>query len=152
MIIVVCRDDPGLLDLAKRQSKEQLAVFGRTYQVFSMVPAVGVDQDIFLLAHGTKSDGEDRNPVIGGEQDDFYLNAVQLWEDFASAIPTGYRGNVYVSACQSANQPRGGHSFIEVLAAQIRGKLTSWPGRVYGQRGDVAGPIPQPGDRSWVAA
>lgn len=148
MILVVCTDDPALVGQAQAQSLAHPGVFGQTYQVFTAVPNLGLNENLFVIAHGAYR-GDDNNPVIGDHNAAFYVNAVELWENIQGIVPGHYTGSVYISACESGDHVRGSFSFAEVFSAQLRGHRAD-AGYAYGQNGAVVGPIPNPDDPSWV--
>ncbi|MEZ5088313.1 MAG: hypothetical protein R2719_00565 [Micropruina sp.] len=94
MIIVVCRDDPGLVAIANLSRQGNPGVFGAVHQVFgNQIPQLGVNENLFLISHGVK-DGDDGNPTIGGAADDFWVNAVQLFDALVAGnlFPPATRG------------------------------------------------------------
>lgn len=150
MILVVCTDDPMLMDIAAQASVGNHAVFGAPYQVFAgVVPQLGVAENLFILAHGAK-EGDDGNPVIGDRNNALFLNAVQLYQQTELLFPRGYRGGVYVSACESYDPGVNSLSFAEMLVNVMQADHGAV--RVYGHRGGVAGPLPVPESRTWDQA
>jgi len=152
MIIVVCKDDPALLDVARDQADNDPAEFGAFYEVFKdQIDPLQQGENLFVSAHGAYK-GDDGNPVIGDSAKDFFVNAVEFYEnlDGGSIFPDGYEGKVYISACESSNNPRGAFSFAEVFKAQIQGKYPKT--KVFGQKGSVGLNIPRSDARGWDQA
>lgn len=149
MILVVCTDDPDLEAIAHASAKAHPNVFGKVHRVFTEVPQLARDEALFIIAHGAK-DGDDGNPVIGDERQDFFVNAVELYENLKSIFPKGYRGSVYIDACESADHKRGAFSFAEVFKAQIQEDHGGV--RVFARHGTVDGLIPLPGSPGWEEA
>lgn len=152
MIIVVCRDDPGLVAIANLSRQGNPGVFGAVHQVFgNQIPQLGVNENLFLISHGVK-DGDDGNPTIGGAADDFWVNAVQLFDALVAGnlFPPGYAGSVFIDACEASDHDDDTFSFAEVFKAQIQG----WFGtvRVFGRSGAVGGLIPLPNANGWREA
>jgi hypothetical protein len=149
MVIIVCTDDATLRQTAVQQAQANQATYGQCYQPFTTIPSLGVNENLFITAHGAR-DGDDGNPVIGDENNAMYFNAVMLWEALEGIFPRGYRGSVYISACESSN-PKASLSFAEVFRAQLHGARRQ-AGRVYGQKGSVGMNIPGPNDPDWTQA
>ena len=152
MIIVVCRDDPGLVAIANLSRQGNPGVFGAVHQVFgNQIPQLGVNENLFLISHGVK-DGDDGNPTIGGAADDFWVNAVQLFDALVAGnlFPPGYAGSVFIDACEASDHDDDTFSFAEVFRAPIQGRHGQV--RVYGRSGTAAGLIPLPGSPGWRQA
>lgn len=150
MIIVVCTDDPQLIKTAEATAKSAPNVFGKVYQVFgTTIPKLGADENLFLLAHGAKK-GDDNNPVIGSEKNVFYVNAVDLYRNISGLFPQLYKANIYVDACESADNNAFTFSFAEALKTQVQAHHKKT--RVFGRNGSVNGLVPQPGARAWREA
>ncbi|HEY2767076.1 MAG TPA: hypothetical protein VGI76_02395 [Solirubrobacteraceae bacterium] len=159
MVIVVCRDDRQLVGLAQTSSANH--GFGGVFKLDTpqgQVPPLGAGEDLFIIAHGAVTDpSQPGNAMIGNQKAGGYgYNAVDLFARLVKLgiFPQGYRGDVYISACYSADwlttRNDAGFSFIEVFTAQIDSKICGYKGRVYGHRGEVEGEIPPPGDQSWI--
>jgi hypothetical protein len=147
MILCVCNDDDeGTYRIAQRSSSEHHETFGRVHRIGARrIPALRENEDLFVIAHGAKR-GDDRNPVIGDKSGPLYFNAVDFYAKIESLFPEGYSGNIYFSACESADQGVD-FSFAQAFKTQNQ------PGRpgvkhVFGQKGDVEGEIPLPGDKT----
>ena len=150
MIIVVCTDDNNLLTTAQQQSAGNIAVYGNCFHAFNdQIPQLGANENVFITAHGA-SRGDDGNPVIGDSNNAFYVNAVDLWTNISGIFPANYIGNVYISACESANS-NNGLSFAEVFKGQIQDAIST-AGNVFAQRGTVDLTIPLPTDNGWEQA
>lgn len=158
VVIVVCRDDPELVVTAKDS-----AAANRFGSVFKLddggpIPALQAKEDLFIIAHGAVTDkNEPGNAMIGDQRDGGYgYNAVDLFARLVALriFPAGYQGNVYVSACYSADwlttYKDAGFSFIEAFRTQIESKIFGYKGCVYGHKGAIDGDIPQRDDPSWV--
>jgi hypothetical protein len=139
MILVVCTDDNKLVQKARSEAQRNPGTFGAVYIVFEQVPPLQTGENLFITAHGAKR-GDDGNPVIGDKSKAFYVNAVDLYRNLQSIFPAQYAGNVYISACESADNVPGSFSFAEVFKAQIGVKHGRT--RVYGQTGAVGLEIP----------
>lgn len=150
MILVLCFDDPALVNAANQAAHQSPGVFGVVRSGFANLPQLGVAENLFITAHGAKI-GDDNNPVIGDQQADFWVNAVDLLFNIGRIFPRAYRGDVYISACESANNARGSFSFAEVFRAQLQSARLN-AGHVYGQLGAAGLGIPLPGSREWVQA
>jgi hypothetical protein len=150
MIIIVCTDDPGLTNIAQQSIVAHPGVFGNFYQIYTNpIPQIGAAENLFIIAHGAYN-GDDNNPVIGDQANAFYVNAVELWENIQNIFPHGYQGNVYIDACESADNDAQTFSFAEVFLTQIQAMFGTT--QVYGRNGTVGGQIPVPGDPTWVQA
>ena len=152
MIIIVCTDDPKLVDIAAESVLKEPEVFRSYYKIFhSAIPPLDVEEDLFIIAHGAFQ-GDEGRPVIGDRDGDrdFYLNGAQCFINIHSLIPPGYKGRVFVDACQSATDSRKIDSFITTL--QIQFLLNSLKALVYGINGDSSGLIPLPDDSKWRLA
>ena len=154
MILAVCTDDDqGTLHVGQAQSAAAYQVYGDCHAVFGTpVPRLGVSENLFVIAHGAAI-GDDGGPVIGDRDGAraFWLNPAGLWEHIKHIFPDGYYGNVYASACESADTPNGTCSFTELFMSLLREHRPN-SGTVYGQRGAVHGNIPLPTSASWVPA
>jgi hypothetical protein len=153
MILSVCRDDlRNTWDVARESLDAHPDVFHRAHLVFeSEVPALGVNEDLFVIAHGA-SIGDEGKPVIGDHHDALYLDAPTFWENVKGIFPEGYQASVYVFACESADPGPGlDFSFAEMLAVYVKADR-SVNCRVYGRKGGVGGRIPLPDDDFWIAA
>lgn len=150
MIIIVCTDDPKLVTIAEGSLSQDPSVFFSIYQVFHQsIPMLGVAEDLFMIAHGA-FDGDAGQPVIGDEKQAFYLNGDQCFLNIAPIIPAGYRGRVYVDACESADETSRMDSFISRLQALFL--VNGLQVKVFGVNGKNTGLIPTPGDSKWVPA
>ncbi len=152
MILVVCTDDDELRNVARNQSENDPAEFGAFYQVFKdRIDPLGQGENLFVSAHGAYK-GDDGNPVIGDKGADFYVNAVDFYRNLKEepVFPDGYKGNVYISACESSDIPRGAFSFAEVFKAQLQADHPNT--RVFGQKGGVGLNIPRSNDTGWEEA
>ncbi|EPF6108654.1 hypothetical protein R2970_001108 [Enterobacter cloacae] len=152
MIIVVCTDDPELVEIAAESVLNEPEVFLSYYKIFhSAIPPLGFEEDLFIIAHGAFQ-GDEGRPVIGDRDGDrdFYLNGEQCFINIRSLIPPGYKGKVYVDACQSATDSQKIDSFITTL--QVQFLLNSLNTHVYGINGDSSGLIPLPDDPKWRPA
>ncbi|MGK0735382.1 hypothetical protein ACSFCX_07720 [Yokenella regensburgei] len=150
MIIVVCTDDPKLFTIAKNSLSQDPIVFFSVYQVFrGRIPVLGVAEDLFMIAHGV-FEGDEGQPVIGDEKQAFYLNGDQCFLNIAPIIPAGYRGRVFVDACESADETSHMDSFISRL--QVQFLVNGMEVKVFGVNGKNSGLIPTPGDSKWVPA
>lgn len=152
MIIVVCTDDDELYEAARRDAANFPEIYGEVYTVFDQnLPELGPEENLFISAHGTEL-GDDGNAVIGSEANDFYINAVDFWENIKDIFPDMYSGNVLVDACNSADWGGGGDipSFASALQTQI-GEVYGGA-EVFGRTGEpnMLDPIPMPGDGAWV--
>lgn len=149
MIIVACTDDPNLVEIAQKSSQKYPAVFGKYYKVFdTVIPQIDRGEDLFVIAHGVYN-GDEGRPVIGDRQRDFYLNAEDLYLNLKTHFPQGYKGNIFIDACESADY-NNTVSFIEILKTFINdGGLKS---RVFGREGCSSGLISLPTDRGWIEA
>lgn len=151
MIIVVCTDDPGLVAIARECTRINAPVYGNNYKIFhNVIPPLTQYENLFVIAHGAFR-GDDGNPVIGDQEAAFYVNGVALYENLAPIIPANYRGNVYVDACESANNNAYTISFCEAFKSQIQPSRNPAP-RVYGRNGTVGGLIPLPDAPGWREA
>jgi len=149
MIIIVCTDDPQLVQIAQNSSQQNPGVFGNYFQVFNPIPQLGQGEDLFIVAHGAY-EGDDGNPVIGDENLAFYVNAVELWENIQTIFPQYYNGNVYIDACEAADHDENTFSFSEVFNTQIQAMFGAT--QVFGRNGAVAGAIPLPTSAGWQLA
>ncbi len=152
MIIVVCTDDPSLVQIANASWQVNQAVFGSVHQVFgNQIPQLQPTESLFLIAHGVM-EGDDNNPVIGDRRKAFYVNAPELFQGLqaASVFPPGYTGTVYIDACEAADNSTVAHSFMEAFLAVIQDKYGQV--RVYGRVGVANGLIPLPGADGWQQA
>ncbi|MBZ6377819.1 hypothetical protein B5C34_02960 [Pacificimonas flava] len=149
MIIAVCTDDPMIENVAREASQSNHATFGDWHRVFDdPLPDLGKDEDLFIVAHGAAF-GDENQPVIGSEANDFYLTARDLNSNL-HIFPEGYSGGVYVSACESAAPGANGLSFVQSYMRIIGPSfpnMTAW-----GHRQSLGGPLPPPGDSSWTQA
>jgi len=150
MIIVVCTDDPKLTKIAEASARSAPNVFGNVYRVFGKsIPRLGADEHLFLVAHGAKK-GDDNNPVIGSKTNAFYVNAVDLYKNISGLFPAGYQANIYVDACESADNDDSTFSFTEALKTQVR--VNHGKTRLFGRNGAVSGLVPQPAAKGWQEA
>src|SRR3569832_1774600 len=150
MIIVVCTDDPSLIQIAQESIIANPGIFGNLYQIYQgLIPQLGVNENLFVIAHGAYQ-GDDGNPVIGSEANAFYVNAVDFYTNISNLIPAGYNGNVYIDACEAANHNASTFSFIEVFQTQIQ--VDHGNVRVFGRNGKVGGMIPLPNSSGWTQA
>lgn len=151
MILVVCTDDPGLIAIARECTRLNQPVYGQTHQIFrGQLPALGQNENLFIIAHGAFR-GDGNNPVIGDEQEAFYVNGVELYVNLSPIIPPNYRGRVYIDACESATNNAYTFSFSEVFKSQIQPNRNPAP-RVFGRNGTVGGLIPLPDANGWREA
>ncbi|MEH6517815.1 MAG: hypothetical protein V7742_14110 [Halioglobus sp.] len=150
MLIAVCTDDPMVEDICKAAAMSDPDVFGdRWFRVYAdVIPDLGAQEDLFIVAHGAAIGDEDL-PIIGSKHNAFYLSARDLRANL-QGFPSGYAGNVYIYACQSALAGQAERSFVQNYLADM---TPSYPGiSVYGQTGSPGGPLPLPTDDSWVRA
>lgn len=147
MIIAVCTDDNKIFKIAEKDSRSNPETYGKTYKVFdAKIPLLGLDENLFVTAHGAK-DGDENQPVIGDAAKAFWVSGEELWVNSKNIFPAGYRGGVYISACESADgNSELSFSFTENFKAQSR--LPD----VFGQRGPVGYEVPPPDDNGWVRA
>ncbi|GAA0696378.1 hypothetical protein GCM10008904_00320 [Paraclostridium ghonii] len=152
MILVVCLDDPKLLKKAEKQSSQDRIMFGDCHVLKfrgSLPPKLGISENLFVTAHGS-CDWEAKNAVIGDRGNTtYYFNGVDFYNRIKNIFPTDYRGNVYISACESADYPWDCFSFIEVFKSQID---VDYNVSVYGQKGKVGYAIPYPNASIWIEA
>lgn len=149
MIIAICTDDAEVNRVARNAAASAPAIFGAHFDIYAQnIPDLGVDEDLFIVAHGVAV-GDENSPVIGSEANDFYLTARDLNSNL-HIFPNGYRGNIYISACESALAGEGGTSFIEEFSAIFQQSFAR--SLVFGHIGAIRGALPQPGDRSWLQA
>ncbi|MDP2713859.1 hypothetical protein [Rheinheimera sp.] len=149
MIIIVCTDDQKLVDIAQISSSNNPQIFGNTYRIFNQIPRLLPGENLFVIAHGAYN-GDDNNPVIGDRKNDFYVNAVDFFDNIKSIFPNGYTGSVYIDACESADHTEETMSFAEVFLTQIQ--VYHGQTRVFGRKGKNSGLIPLPADLSWGQA
>lgn len=152
MIIIACTDDPGLVDIARQSILNDPDTFISYYKVFHRaIPALGLDEDLFIIAHGAFQ-GDEGRPVIGDADADraFYLDGQQCYVNIQSIFPSGYSGKVYVDACESADSSKKIDSFITTLQNQFLLNAQNTP--VFGINGTSSGLIPLPDDPKWRAA
>jgi hypothetical protein len=150
MLIVLAQDDTRLLPLARGAAAAHPAIYGAVYMAFQdRIPSLRHDEDLFIVAHGAK-DGDDNNPVIGDAREGHYVNAPELYENLQGIFPRGYRGRVFVYACESALAGGGSFSFAEALRNVLQADHGG--ARVFGRR-DHPGPrILTPDAPGWVEA
>lgn len=152
MILVVCTDDAKLLNEAIRQSSQYTRIFGKCYKLKfegNLPPKLDVSENLFVTAHGSYK-WEMENSVIGDKEDtNYYFNGVKFYDRINNLFPENYNGNVYISACESADHLFNFFSFIEVLKSQID---VDYNVSVYGQKGEVGYTIPYPKDSIWIKA
>jgi hypothetical protein len=154
MVIVVCKDDPELLVIALRSAAAN--GLGSVFQLDAdQIPKLQSGENLFVIAHGDVTDPtQPGNAMIGDERAGGYgYNGVDLFARLSGIFPQGYRGNVYFSACYTADwlttDTDAGFSFIETFKTQIAVASFGFLGRIYGNRGEVRGNIPPPADRRW---
>ncbi len=147
MIIVACTDDDSIFEQAEKQSGSEPAIYGATYKVFDdAIPMLGKSENLFVTAHGAK-DGDEDQPVIGDAAKAFWVSGKELWLNAKGIFPVGYSGDVFISACESADRNKNSSfSFTQ----EFKG-LSGLP-EVYGQRGPVGLEVPPPDDLQWVKA
>jgi hypothetical protein len=154
MILAVCRDDTnGTLRIGQQQSSDSHQVFGNCYGIFGgTLPRLGAHENLFIIAHGAVT-SDNGGPVIGDRDGNspFYWSPAELWVGIQSIFPPDYRGNVYVSACNTADSTNGTCSFTELFESAMKHARPA-AGRVYGHRGPIRGKIPLPNSSSWVPA
>lgn len=145
MIIAACNDDQMVLDIASAASA---ATFGKWYKIFaSSIPDLGIDENLYIIAHGAAV-GDEGQPVIGDKADAFYLTGRDLNSNL-HIFPSGYRGGVFIYACESAKSGTTA-SFVGDFLGVIH---PSYPAiTVFGQTGKPSGPLPGPSDSSWTKA
>ncbi|MHB8531958.1 MAG: hypothetical protein ACYDC2_04480 [Solirubrobacteraceae bacterium] len=149
MIVAVCTDDDALVACAQEAAQQQPVVFGRCYRVFDrQIPVLGLEEPLFISAHGAYR-GDENNPVIGDRDADLYLDGVTALRELRRLFPVGYRGSVYISACEAADHSNDDFSFAEVFKAQLQGALPQ-AGPVYAQQGVVGLRVPPPNDPAWI--
>lgn len=150
MILIVCTDDPALVNVARHSSNGNLPIFGDYFQIYNQqIPTLHADENLFIIAHGAYN-GDDGNPVIGDQRNAFYVNAADLELNIRSILPESFRGNVFVDACESADHDESTVSFIEMLSAVLHDRYPRL--EVYGRNGTANGLIPLPGNPSWIRA
>lgn len=149
MIIIVCTDDAQLISIAQASIKKYPQVFGDAYLIYKdTIPSLEKNENLFVIAHGAFNDASG-NPVIGDKQKDFYVNGIEFWTNIHTIFPSGYSGNVYIDACESADHDGEVFSFIEVFHSQFNVKFN---GKVYGKNGATSGLISLPSDSAWKPA
>jgi hypothetical protein len=149
MIIAMCTDDPEVYDVAIEAELNAPEIFGQAFDAFSEdIPMLAPDENLFIVAHGINF-GDEGSPVIGSKKNDFYLTPRDLNTNL-HVFPLGYRGNVYVSACWSADPGHDGESFVDQFYTTFQ---RSFPhSQVFGHLGKLGGALPPPGDNLWVHA
>ena len=150
MIIILSQDDlVQLRAIAQASVQQNPGVFGDIYPIGSPIPPLGLNENLFVIAHGAFDDASG-NPVIGDENEGYILDGLELWDNLQGIFPQNYTGNVYIDACESADHNNEVFSFIEVFYSQTDIHLPNTS--VFGVNGDSAGTIDLPGDPSWVQA
>lgn len=150
MIIAVCTDDAEILQVAQRASAQNPGAFGNAYRVFGQnIPNVGLNEDLFIVAHGARNDPAAHEPVIGNADagDATWLSAQNLVDNLRDIIPRGYDGSVYISACEVTQGGIAEFSFVELLPRPLR-NLAGNEVVVFGDS-NAAGDLPLPGDARW---
>lgn len=151
MIIVICRDDPKIIAAANSASQRNSAVFGGVYIIFEdQIPTLGINEDLFIIAHGAKDDSAAKEPVIGDENGNspIWVSANDLVANLKTVIPKNYTGNVYLSACEVIVDGTAEVSFAQLLLRPLR-NLAGRDVTVYGDN-DPAGALPPPADARWT--
>lgn len=150
MIIIVCTDDPRLVRIADASIRKAPKIYGLRHQIFrNELPKLSRDEDLFIIAHGAFQ-GDEGQPVIGDHTAAFYLSGDQCYLNMATVFPEGYKGRVFVDACQSADDSPDIDSFITTLQTQFL--VNEQNVQVYGINGASSGLIPLPEDPKWVPA
>ncbi|TQI82337.1 hypothetical protein FHU10_2694 [Serratia fonticola] len=148
MILIVCTDDDSLVTIANRSIIKNPLTFGLHYQVFQeLLPPLAKYENLFIIAHGAFL-GDNGMPVIGDQEEDFYLNGSTLYQSIAAIIPGDYQGNVYIDACESADNTEEMLSFAETFYVYFRDKHKD--SHVFGVNGCSSGLIPLPDDPKWI--
>jgi hypothetical protein len=151
MILVVCTDDPKLMTVAQKSAQKNPKIFGNVYQAFKdKVPAIGANENLFVIAHGAFKDAKTGGPVIGDKEQDFIVDGAELWENIKGIFPENYKANIYIDACESADKDEYVISFIELFFTRINIQLNT--SMVYGRNGTSSGLIAVPTDKGWVSA
>ncbi|MFI8417202.1 hypothetical protein ACQKDS_12235 [Serratia sp. NPDC078593] len=150
MILVVCTDDSNLISVANRSILKYPLVYGQRYQVFhDDLPMLKADENLFIIAHGAFL-GDNGLPVIGdGDTNrDFYINGNTLYQSLASKFPPDYVGNVYIDACESADNTEEMLSFAETFYVYFA--VDHQNSGVFGINGASSGLIPLPDNPKWI--
>ncbi|WP_431224955.1 hypothetical protein ACQ86O_09060 [Serratia sp. L9] len=148
MILIVCTDDENLIAVANRSIIKSPLVFGSRYQVFhDVLPALSVDENLFIIAHGAFL-GDNGLPVIGDKAAAFYLNGNTLYQSITAIIPDHYQGDIYIDACESADNTEEMLSFAETFYVYFHDEHKD--SHVFGVNGSSSGLIPIPGDPKWI--
>ncbi|WP_282062878.1 hypothetical protein [Bacillus pumilus] len=143
MILVVCNDDPILLKKAQKQSNQDHEIFGDSFQINHYIPKLSIEENLFVTAHGAEK-WESNNSVIGDKDGPLYYNGVDFYEGIKKIFPQNYKGNVYVSTCESADHHLENFSFTETFRNVM---AVDYPQvEVFGHLGDVNIDIPYPSD------
>ena len=148
MIIVVCTDDPGLIGIARASERNNSKAFGVVHRVFDkVISQLKPDENLFIIAHGAFEGDEDK-PVIGDKVHDFFLPAGALFESIRHLFPPGYKGRIFIDACESAKDDEATMSFAELfyyLCAFDHLKTS-----VSGRNGLASGLIATADDMGWT--
>lgn len=153
MILIACTDDGSLNHIASDSILANPLVFNRRYRAFrDVVPMLGAQENLFILAHGAFQSPDDGRPVIGDqdEQRAFCMDGRTCYYNILSIIPANYAGGIYVDACFSANNSPDIDSFITTLQQQFLNNGLNIA--VYGVNGESSGLIVPPGDPKWIRA
>ncbi|GAB2950979.1 hypothetical protein [Hafnia psychrotolerans] len=148
MILIVCTDDPSLEQIARDTLDSNPIIYKSSYKIFqSQLRQLGQGEDLFVIAHGAFH-GDNDLPVIGDEAKAFYVNGDTLYLNIKGIFPEGYKANVYIDACESANTSATLLSFTTMFYLDFHPDFSA--SKVYGITGVSDGLIPPPGDSTWV--
>jgi hypothetical protein len=140
MIITFCQDDWQLVALAYRQGEIQEDIFGIPYCYLPEAPNLPnaeIDENIFVSAHGNAYEIGNRGKGLG-------LSPYKLADYLYDWIfPKGYKGGVYISACDSAPQ------YVNNMKEFFVGQNLAVD--VYGMIGSIPKLIARPDNDDWVA-
>jgi hypothetical protein len=150
MIIILAPSDATIIATARLQSFNFPETYGAVYIMGrDQVPLAGETENVFFSGHALVN-GSTGGPEIGEENGDLAMSGLELWENFKRVFPDQYQGDVFVDACESADNDTDMFSLIEQFRSQSDLNLDSTA--VYGRTGSPAAgdPIPPPGDEAWV--
>jgi hypothetical protein len=155
MIVIVCTDDQQLVQVATAANQSNPNVFGTVHAVYNhQIPTLGVNENLFIIAHGASVGQHGEPPEIGDQRHAFGVTGSDLWANIKPIFPPNYAGAVYVDACYSADTDQGVASFISSFQATLRQYGTGMKNVVvWGRNGLSSGAIEVPGPHShWVQA
>lgn len=147
MIIVVCNDDPAVLQIAQYSSQQNPAL-GQVYHYPTLAPLAD-GEDLFIIGHGVKK-GAHGNPDIGDlAMNGLSLDAVQLYGKLVAGkvFKNWTTGRVFILACESLEFKYDSFSFAEVFYAQVAPNRKV---KVFGRHDNTIAQIPAPGDKGYV--